>query len=158
MAVRQQLVRRPVSAVWEILEDETLYGAWVVGTSHTRPDCGEWPRVDSAIRYRIRIGPRYVDGRTVVRRLDRPRALELEADGGPLGTARISFDIRPWGEHSLVILDEHPLRGVGGALHNSLVDRAVQLRHRKMLARLARVVEERTDGAGRGAPAVADAG
>ncbi|MBH0247326.1 SRPBCC family protein, partial [Streptomyces cavourensis] len=58
--------------------------------------------------------------------------------------ARIAFDIRPWGERTLVIVDEHPLRGLGGTLHNPLVDMLLQLRHRTMLARLAKLVERVT--------------
>ncbi|MFE5098252.1 hypothetical protein ACFRCI_50765 [Streptomyces sp. NPDC056638] len=81
------------------------------------------------------------DGRTTVRRLDAPRALELEAHGRPLGTARIAFDIRPWGDKTLVILDEYPLRGLGGSLHNTVLDTIAQIRHRSMLRRLAEVVE-----------------
>ncbi|MFJ7269123.1 hypothetical protein ACIQV3_21190 [Streptomyces sp. NPDC099050] len=44
--------------------------------------------------------------------------------------------------------DEHPLRGLGGSLHNPAVEVLLQLRHRGMLARLARVAEQgRTEGA-----------
>jgi hypothetical protein len=40
-----------------------------------------------------------------------------------------------------VIADEHPLQGVGGKLHNVGVEALIQLRHRTMLARLARLCE-----------------
>ncbi|MFF1465709.1 hypothetical protein [Streptomyces sp. NPDC058330] len=79
----------------------------------------------------------------MVRRHDPPHALELEAHSGPLGSARIALDIRPWDKHTLVILDAHPRRGVG-ALHNGVVDFLLQQRHRRMLGRLARVVEKST--------------
>ncbi|MYS05936.1 SRPBCC family protein, partial [Streptomyces sp. SID6041] len=62
-------------------------------------------------------------------------------DSGPLGTARVAIEVRPWGEESLVKVDEHPLRGFGGTVHNAAVDALIQLRHRSMLARLADVVE-----------------
>lgn len=51
------------------------------------------------------------------------------------------MEVRPWGKDTLVILDEHPLRGAGGALHNGLLDAAQQIRHRAMLGRLARLCE-----------------
>lgn len=41
---------------------------------------------------------------------------------------------------TLVIIDEYPLCGPGGMLHDTAVD-ALQLRHRSMLTRLARIVE-----------------
>ncbi|GAA3015566.1 SRPBCC family protein [Streptomyces fulvorobeus] len=148
MAVRHHIIDRPPSALWAVLEEETLYGKWVVGTSESRRESGTWPETGSAITYTVRLGRKEFTGRTVVRRIDRPRALELEAESGPLGSARISFDIRPWGDKTLVLLDEHPLRGPGGMLHNTLIDAAIQLRHRAMLARLARVVESWTTESG----------
>ncbi|MGW0858518.1 SRPBCC family protein [Streptomyces sp. NPDC002690] len=143
MAVRHHLIDRPPRAVWDVLEDPTLYGKWVVGTDRSRPESGVWPQQGSSITYTLRVGPKEVTGHTVVRRVDRPGALELEASGGPLGSARIAFDIRPWGDGTLVIVDEHPLKGVGAVLHNALLDAVLQIRHRSMLARLARLVEER---------------
>ncbi|MFD3450751.1 hypothetical protein ACFWVC_01075 [Streptomyces sp. NPDC058691] len=87
------------------------------------------------------MGPLAVNGKTVVRICRPPRQLELEAEAGWLGTARIALDLRPWGEDTLVVLDEHPLRGPGGLLHNAVLDALIQLRHRSMLGRLADTVE-----------------
>ncbi|MDQ0797833.1 SRPBCC family protein [Streptomyces sp. B1I3] len=149
MAVRHHLIDRPPSALWAVLEDANQYGKWVVGTSDSRPAEGRWPELGSSITYTVRLGPQEFTGRTTVRRVDRPGALELEAESGRLGTARIAFDIRPWGEdRTLVIVDEHPLSGIGGVLHNTLLDGLLQIRHRSMLARLARVVEDATDERG----------
>ncbi|WP_405812941.1 MULTISPECIES: hypothetical protein [unclassified Streptomyces] len=58
-----------------------------------------------------------------------------------MGTARIFLQLRRWGEETLLVCDEHPLRGLGGTLHNPVSEAALQLRHRGMLARLARLVE-----------------
>ncbi|MGY5003532.1 SRPBCC family protein [Streptomyces griseus] len=144
MAARHHLIDRPPSAVWAVLDDERLYGRWVVGTSESRGEKGDWPDAGSSITYSVRFGPKRFTGRTVVRLVERPRTLELEAEAGPLGSARIALDIRPWGDGTLVTVDEHPLRGPGGTLHNTLVDTVIQIRHRTMLARLARLVEQVT--------------
>lgn len=141
MAVRHRLIERPVADVWAVLADGSRYGDWVVGTSGSRPEEGVWPEVGSSITYTIRLGRWSASGSTVVRRCEEPGVLELEADSGRLGTARIAVEVRPWGENALVIIDEHPLRGPGGLLHNTAVDTLLQLRHRSMLARLADVVE-----------------
>ncbi|WP_328885365.1 SRPBCC family protein [Streptomyces sp. NBC_00316] len=143
MAIRHRLIDHPPRALWAALEEETLYGEWVVGTSGSRSERGRWPQMGSSITYTVRVGPKEFQGRTTVRRIDRPHALELEADSGPLGTARIAFDIRPWGDgKTLVILDEHPLQGLGGMLHNTVLDAVLQVRHRTMLARLAQVIDD----------------
>ncbi|WP_037623635.1 SRPBCC family protein [Streptomyces aureus] len=154
MAVRHRLIRKPPEAVWAVLSDAEGFEHWVVGTSRVRSGEGRWPELGATLRYEIRIGPLTLRNRTIVRRSEAARVLELEADSGALGTARIAMELRPWGEHTLLILDEHPLRGPGGALHNGLLDAAQQLRHRAMLRRLARLCEagETPSGARVGPP------
>lgn len=102
---------------------------------------GDWPELGSTLGYAVRLGPWTGTGKTTVRDADPPRRIELEAQSGSLGTARIAIEVRPWGPHTLVIVDEHPLRGPGGALHNAALDTLLQLRHRSMLTRLADTVE-----------------
>lgn len=150
MAVRHRLIRKPPSEVWEVLSDAERYGDWVVGAARAQVDAGQWPELGATLRYEIRIGPFILHNQTVVRRSEPTTVLELEADSGPLGTARIAMELRSWGEHTLIIFDEHPLRGAGGALHNGLLDAAQQVRHRVMLGRLARLCE-----AGEGPPRTA---
>lgn len=68
-----------------------------------------------------------------------------------MGTARIAFGISVSGrgaKKALVILDEHPLRGLGGSLHNTVVDAFAQIRHHSMLRRLAEAVEGMPQGTG----------
>ncbi|MFH0520005.1 SRPBCC family protein [Streptomyces sp. M41] len=160
MAVRHRLIRVSPGAVWAVLADGTRYADWVVGTSGSRPVRGQWPQLDAAIRYEVRLGTARLVNETVVRRCDEGVCLELEAQAGALGTARIAIELRPWGEHCLVIVDEHPLRGAGGRLHNVGFEVLIQLRHRAMLARLARLCESEAGddarSASREAAAVSD--
>ncbi|MFE5938620.1 SRPBCC family protein [Streptomyces sp. NPDC056470] len=142
MAVRHHLVRRPPQAVWAVLADPSRYGEWVVGPSQSTPLDQFWPDVGSRLRYTVRLGPWSTEGTTTVRHVVSGRELELEAEFKAVGTARIFLQLRTWGEETLVVCDEHPLRGLGGALHNSVTETALQLRHRGMLARLAKVVEQ----------------
>lgn len=159
MAVRHCLIKADPQTVWSVLADGTRYADWVVGTASSRPVRGTWPREGAAIGYEVRLGPVSLTNETVVRRCEEGSVLELEANAGWLGTARIALELRPWGEHCLVLVDEHPLRGAGGRLHNAGTEALIQLRHRAMLARLARLceAEERAahggDAAGRGARA-----
>jgi hypothetical protein len=157
MAVRHCLIKTSPRTVWAVLADGTRYADWVVGTATSRPVRGQWPQQDAAIGYEVRIGPATLTNETVVRRCVEGSALELEAKAGRLGTARIAIELRTWGEHCLVLVDEHPLRGAGGKLHNVAVEALIQLRHRAMLARLARLCEAeagagKRTGAGVGSP------
>ncbi|MFJ6214759.1 SRPBCC family protein [Streptomyces sp. NPDC092296] len=142
MAVRHGLVRRTPQTVWSVLADGSQYAKWVVGTAETREADSHWPEVGSEIHYCVRLGPARLRNRTVVRVCEPPHRLELEAVAGPLGTARIAIQLMPWGNaETLVIVDEHPLRGPGSHLHMAPVEILIQLRHRRMLTRLAKVVE-----------------
>ncbi|MFK4070880.1 SRPBCC family protein [Streptomyces sp. NPDC029674] len=141
MALRHRLIRVSPATVWSVLADGSRYAQWVVGTASSKPVRGHWPAVGAALEYQVRLGPVRATNETVVRRCEEGSTLELEAKAGVLGTARIAIELRPWGEHCLVIVDEHPLRGMGGALHNAGVEALIQLRHRAMLARLAQVCE-----------------
>ncbi|NBM20769.1 SRPBCC family protein [Streptomyces sp. GC420] len=143
MAVRHQVIERPPEDVWAVLCDGSKYSDWVVGTTDSYEREGTWPEVGSSIRYVVGLGPARFEGSTVVRRMERPRWLELEAKSGWAGSARIAIEVRPWGAGTLVIVDEHPLHGPGGRLHNTAFEAVIQLRHRRMLRKLAGVVEER---------------
>ncbi|QKW30673.1 SRPBCC family protein [Streptomyces seoulensis] len=141
MAVRHRLIRTSPEEVWTVLADGSRYADWVVGTAQSRPLRGQWPQLDSAIEYEVRVGPLRLTNQTIVRNHEEGSLLELEANAGFLGTARIAIEVRPWGEHCLVVVDEHPLQGAGGLVHNMAVEALIQLRHRPMLARLAKVCE-----------------
>ncbi|WP_328476757.1 SRPBCC family protein [Streptomyces sp. NBC_00377] len=160
MAVRHRLIKASPRTVWSVLADGDRYAEWVVGPSSSQQMEGDWPQVGATIAYEIRLGPVRLTNETVVRRCQEPEALELEARAGVLGTARIAFELRPWGRHCLVILDEHPLQGVGGLLHNAGVEVVTQIRHRALLGRLAKVCESqaragRSDDGRRETPAAA---
>ncbi|MEK9520592.1 SRPBCC family protein [Streptomyces venezuelae] len=142
MAVRHQLIRRPPHSVWAVLADPTQYGRWVVGPCESTPLDTAWPAPGARLRYTVRLGPWSAEGTTTVRHQEPVRELELEAAFKAFGTARIFLRLRPWGKETLVVCDEQPLRGLGGSLHNPLSDAVLQLRHRGMLPRLARLVEQ----------------
>ncbi|WP_395576456.1 SRPBCC family protein [Streptomyces sp. BK79] len=141
MAVRHRLVQASPAAVWDVLANGDLYVEWVVGPSEVTPKSGQWPQVGATIAYEVRLGPLRLNNESVVRRCEEGSVLELEAKAGRLGTGRIAIELRPWGENCLVIVDEHPLRGPGGLVHNAAVEALIQVRHRAMLARLAKLCE-----------------
>ncbi|MES4891188.1 SRPBCC family protein [Streptomyces sp. NPDC096012] len=159
MAVRHRLIKASPAAVWEVLADGSRYADWVVGTASSQPKRGRWPQEEASIEYEIRLGPFRLGNETIVRRCRAGSVLELEAKAGFLGTARIAIELREWGRYCLVIVDEHPLQGAGGMLHNAGFEALIQLRHRAMLARLAAACEdgERDRAAARRVPGRAGA-
>lgn len=143
MAVLNGLIERSPEAVWAVLEDGHSYADWVVGTRKIHEVDEDWPAVGSCLRYQLGVGRLTVQDTTIVRRLEPGRELELEARAGWLGSARISFDVRPWGKNTLIIIDEHPLTGPGARWHNAVVEVLLRFRNRRMLENLDHAVKTR---------------
>jgi carbon monoxide dehydrogenase subunit G len=143
MATVNVLVRRPPEQVWDVLADGSCYADWVVGTKEIRAVDDGWPAVGTSIHYTVGVGPLELRGRTTVRVAEEHRRLGLEADAGLIGTARIVIDLVPWGDETVVELDESPLRGPAYQLHTMVSDALLLVRGRPMVANLARLVEAR---------------
>jgi Polyketide cyclase / dehydrase and lipid transport len=143
VAVVNAVVERLPEQVWDVLADGYAYADWVIGTSAIRAVDDGWPALGSSIHYTVGRGPLALRGRTTVRQLDKGRRLGLEADAGPLGSARIMIELSEWGEGTVVVIDEHPLRGPVYWLHSAVSETLLLLRGRPMVNQLARVVERR---------------
>jgi uncharacterized protein YndB with AHSA1/START domain len=143
MAIVNVVIERPREQVWDVLSDGYAFQEWVVGTREIRDVDADWPELGSSIHYSFGWGPLTLDGQTVVRQVEPGRRLGLEADAGLLGTARIVIELDEWGEDTVVILDEHPLRGPSYLLHNTVTDAVLLLRGRPMVQNLAKLVARR---------------
>lgn len=144
VAVRNVLVSAPPKDVWAVLADGWSYDQWVVGTKDIRQVDPSWPAEGSSLGYTVGFGPFVLEDRTTVRIAEPMHRLELEASAWPLGTARISIDVLAWGGDSVVVIDEHPLRGPGWHLQNPLLEVALSLRNRRMVHHLAQLAETRS--------------
>lgn len=141
--MRNVLVEASPEKVWESLADGHSYAEWVVGTRAIRDVDPHWPAEGSWLHYTVGAGPLRAEDVTIVRMSRPPERLELEANASPIGTARISIELIPWGDACVVVIDEHPLRGPGPLLHNPLSETLFTLRNRLMLRRLRDLVQRR---------------
>ncbi len=139
MARNRRLILSPPPVVWGLLADGYRYGEWVTGTKEVIEADPHWPAVGAALKVRIGVGPLTRDDTSVVRICEPGRRLELEAKADPFGAARIAMNLVPWGEHTLFVLDWHPLRGPGTRMHGLPVDYLVKVRNGMMLTKLARI-------------------
>lgn len=142
MALHNIVVRAHPKAVWDVLADPYSYDRWVMGTRKILYADADWPEVGSSLRFEAGIGPLRMRSQTVVRHVDAPRRLELEADVWPLG-ARVAMEVKPWGSHSLVALEEHWIRGPYFLVANPLLHLALNARNRFMVKGLAEQAEGR---------------
>jgi uncharacterized protein YndB with AHSA1/START domain len=146
MAVLNVLIDRDPGQVWAVLSEGRSYAEWVAGTQRIRDVDAGWPEPGTRIHYSVGVGRLTLDDVTTVRLMEPFRRLELEAQAGRLGSARISIELLPWGEgRTVVIMDEHPLTGPGARWHSVPLDAALRLRNRRMMRSLAEVVY-RLDG------------
>jgi uncharacterized protein YndB with AHSA1/START domain len=144
MAVLNVLVDRAPGQVWDVLADGQAYARWVVGTRRIQGVDPHWPEEGCQIRFLVGAGPFTLEDITTVRLVEPGHRLELEAHAGPLGTARISISLMPWGEdRTVVVLDEHPLTGPGARWHTVVVDTLLRVRNRRMVGKLAGLVHQR---------------
>ena len=141
------LIERNLERVWDVLSEGWAYAEWVAGTQNIRDVDARWPEPGAQIHYTFGIGRWTIDDVTTVRVMEPRRRLELEAHAGWVGSARISIELVGWGEdRTVVVIDEHPLTGLGARWHSMPLDAALRLRNRRMMRSLARVVSERNSG------------
>ncbi|MDF4252790.1 SRPBCC family protein [Streptomyces sp. WMMB303] len=153
MSRNRRLIMSPPPEVWSLLSDGSRYGEWVTGTQRVLDADPHWPEVGARLRVRVGIGALTLDDTSVVRICEPERRLELEAKADPFGAARIAMELIPWGEHTLVVLEWHPLRGPGTRMHGLPVDYVVAVRNGMMLTKLARIAaREHMRGIGRTPP------
>lgn len=144
MAVLNVLIDRDPKQVWDVLSDGWAYAEWVVGTKDIRKVDRDWPAEGSQIHYTVGFGRWTAEDVTTVRLVETGRRLELEANAGWVGSARVSISLLPWGTgQTLVIIDEHPLTGPGARMHSAVADVLLGFRNRRMMRSLARVVHQR---------------
>ena len=137
------LVPRSPEQVWSVLADGWSYADWVVGTQEIHAVDPEWPGEGAEIHYSVGLGPLRPEDTTTVRIHQPHHQLQLEARAGRMGSARISIEVLPWAEHTVVVIDEHPLTGPGERWHNIALEGLLRLRNKRMLRNLCAVVTAR---------------
>ncbi|WP_233258159.1 SRPBCC family protein [Micromonospora sp. S4605] len=81
--------------IFAVLANGWSYASWVVGAAHMRAVDDGWPAVGTRVHHRIGPWPLHIDDRTMVRRMEPERLLELDAHAGPLGVARVRLTLEP---------------------------------------------------------------
>lgn len=111
------------------------------------PTSAGFPAEGANLAYTVDRGPIHMKDRTTVRIAEPLHRLEMEANARPVGTARISR-CWPGARSRVVVIDEHPLSGLGWLLHNPLSEMVLSLR--RMAHNLAKLVESRAQGSDEG--------
>lgn len=130
--------------VFAVLADGWCYSNWVVGSSHMRAVEAEWPAVGSRLFHASGAWPAVLRDETRVEELVEGERLVMLARGRPMGEARIDLTLRAEGGGTRLTMTERPVSGPGRWLDNPASEALLVRRNREALARLAAMVERRT--------------
>lgn len=123
--------------VWDVLADGWMYVCWVVGASHIRDVDDKWPAEGTRLHHSVGIWPLVAHDITVVRAVEPPALLELQARLWPLGTARIRLDLNEIApSQTEVVMTEHGTSGVGKLIPDLIESAVLVPRNRESLSRL----------------------
>jgi uncharacterized protein YndB with AHSA1/START domain len=145
MAVVTQHVLATPEEVFDVLSDGWRYPSWVVGASHVRAVQPGFPATGTRIHHSSGVWPLLLKDETRVEQCEPPTRLVLLARGRPWGEARVDLRLTAEDGGTLVRLEESPVSGPGGLLHNPLTEALLKARNVETLARLAAMAERRTE-------------
>lgn len=131
----------PPEAVFHVLARGWLYPAWVVGASRMRDVEAEWPEPGARLHHSVGAWPALLDDTTSSEEWDPPRRMVLKARGWPIGEARVTIDVKPHGDGSLVRIQEEAVSGPAKLVPQSVADIMLRWRNAETLQRLAYLAE-----------------
>lgn len=141
MARNEIFIAIPPQAVFDLLSDPHTYGDWVVGTRRVRGSDRDWPEQGSAFDHSVGAPPLSIDDHTSVTGVLAPVMLELRANAGPLGAAKVTFHLQPEGNGTRVTMVEDPLEWWRAVALGPLGHFLVRARNAESLRRLKRLGE-----------------
>jgi uncharacterized protein YndB with AHSA1/START domain len=135
VATNLRLVPFTQDQVFGVLSDPERYAGWVVGAKKTRTIDPGWPQPGSRFAHPQGAGPLHLDDVTVVRDLEPPNRIVLEAKIRPLLTAQVTLTLDPLSRGTLITMEEVPIGGPVSRL-GQLLNGPLHVRNSRALRRL----------------------
>lgn len=126
-------------AVFHVLGDGWLYPSWVVGASRMRDVDPSWPDPGAELHHSVGPWPALIDDSTRCVEWDPPRRMVILARAWPVGEARVTVEVKPSGDGSVVRMQEEFVSGP--ARFFPLADMLLYVRNAETLLRLAYLAE-----------------
>jgi uncharacterized protein YndB with AHSA1/START domain len=140
----------PPAVVWDTLADASSYAFWVVGSKRIRDADHDWPAPGTRFHHTLGVGPLALNDHTESLAAERPRLLDMRAKARPFGTARVTLEMTPCDDGTIVRMTENP-DGFSTPLRlNPVLQLLTRLRNLESLARLERLALRRADRPGPG--------
>lgn len=141
MPCAETFIQAPPEDVFDLLADPWSYVDWVAGTHAIREVDPRWPRRGARFHHTLAFGPLHVSDYSVAETARRPRLLRFRGKARPVGTAHVTFDLRPRRGGTRVTLTEDPADPLTGLLFFPWAHLLVRRRMVISLRRLKRLVE-----------------
>lgn len=127
--------------VFSLLTNPRSYAYAVPGARRIRRFDPRWPDAGTHLEHSAGLGPLSVRDTTVVRAVDPPHLLALEARLRPLGIVHVTFSLDRDPAGCVLAIDEHPVSGLLAApALDRLVSAAFSLRNAELARRLRRLI------------------
>lgn len=129
------------AAVFAVLTDGWLYPSWVVGAARARSVDTAWPKAGARLHHSFGIWPIMINDVSEVLISEAPHRLVIQAQGWPLGAARVELRVDAWDQGSLITITEDAVSGPGRLVPKPLRQVVISARNREALRRLALLAE-----------------
>lgn len=141
MAKNRIKIRARRRKVFKHLMNPYTYPGWLVGAKEIRGVDGKWPKPGAAFHHSLSPAGTVKD-KTKILDVKRPELLVLEAFARPFGIGRVSFKLASRGRSTLLTMHEEPENGTKLRLLKPLLDPLIEMRNRKSLRQLRRMIEK----------------
>ena len=122
--------------VFAVLADGWTFGLWVVGAVHVRDVDPEWPAAGAQIHHSMGAWPLMLRDRTEIEHVVDGRSLQLLANAGVAGSARVVLTLSAEGRGTRVRMREDAVDGPGTLVPEALRSAVLDRRNAEALARL----------------------
>lgn len=141
-ASAERRVEATPEQVFAVLADGWLYPSWVVGASRMREVEDTWPAEGARLHHSFGVWPLLIDDKTTMLEWQPGMRAVMEAEGWPLGTARVVLTVEPDGPTGCrVSIAEDASRGPGRLLPKPVRQALIVKRNDETLRRLAFLAE-----------------
>lgn len=138
----QRRIEATPEQVFAVLADGWLYPGWVVGASRMRSVDAAWPAEGSQLHHSFGVWPALIDDVTTMVEYQPGHRAVLEAEGWPLGAARVVLTVEPDGPTGCqVTIVEDASRGPAKVLPTPIRQPLIRKRNTETLRRLAFLAE-----------------
>jgi uncharacterized protein YndB with AHSA1/START domain len=136
VATNHRFMPVPPEAVWDALADPRSYGYWVVGSKLIRDADPGWPAPGSKFHHTVGSGPFRASDHTESLEARPPELLRIRAKARPFGTARVTIELTPEDDGTVVRMTEDPDGPTAVLSLNPLFHVITKLRNAESLMRL----------------------